>query len=105
MVDVNAPAKASGPRAVWRCPLIENMAVSPDQQGQGLGSLFLAKADDRARALGFSQIRLYTDEQMHENLEFYARHGYVRTHDATEDGFNRVYFLRTVHPARSDDRS
>jgi N-acetylglutamate synthase-like GNAT family acetyltransferase len=74
--------------------LLENIAVRPDQQGQGIGSTLLAIADRRARDLGLSEVRLYTNEKMTENLTYYPRHGYVRTHSAAEDGFRRVYFTR-----------
>jgi N-acetylglutamate synthase-like GNAT family acetyltransferase len=74
--------------------LLENVAVRPDQQGHGIGSALLAVADRRASELGLSEVRLYTNEKMTENLAYYSRRGYVRTHSATEHGFRRVYLTR-----------
>jgi hypothetical protein len=49
---------------------------------------------------GVTEVRLYTNEAMTENLSFYPRHGYRETGRAVQDGFRRVYFSKTV---RQDD--
>jgi GNAT superfamily N-acetyltransferase len=72
--------------------LLENVAVLPAAQGHGIGSRLLALAEDRARALGLTEIRLYTNEAMTENLAYYPRHGYAETHGGEQDGFRRVFF-------------
>lgn len=74
--------------------LLDNIAVSPTAQGAGIGARLLALADDYAREHGISEIRLYTNEAMTENLAYYPRHGYVETHRATEHGFHRVFFTK-----------
>ena len=33
---------------------------------------------------------------MTENLTYYARHGYRETHRATQDGYRRVFFTKSV---------
>jgi ribosomal protein S18 acetylase RimI-like enzyme len=76
--------------------LLENVAVHPDAQGRGVGSLLLRVADDEASAAGYPEIRLYTNEAMTENLAYYPRHGYVETHRAEGDGFRRVYFRKRL---------
>lgn len=76
--------------------LLENVAVDPVQQGTGLGAALLAFADERARALGLPEVRLYTNEMMTENLTYYPRRGYVETHREVEDGFNRVFFTKRL---------
>jgi ribosomal protein S18 acetylase RimI-like enzyme len=76
--------------------LLENVAVHPDAQGRGVGSLLLRVADDEASAAGCPEIRLYTNEAMTENLAYYPRHGYVETHRAEDDGFRRVYFRKRL---------
>ena len=76
--------------------LIENIAVSPDMQGSGLGSTLLAEAERIAHGIGGDEVRLYTNEAMVENLAFYARRGYVETHRAEEEGYRRVYFSKRV---------
>jgi ribosomal protein S18 acetylase RimI-like enzyme len=56
--------------------LIENLAVAPAQQGRGYGKHLMAHAETLARALGFGEIRLYTNKLFAENIAFYARLGY-----------------------------
>jgi len=36
-------------------------------------------------------VRLYTNVAMTENLAMYAHMGFVETHRATKDGFQRAY--------------
>jgi len=76
--------------------LIENVAVSPAVQGAGLGSLLVAKAEDQATVAGKTTVRLYTHETMTENIDFYARRGFVETHRSTEHGFTRVFMSKQL---------
>ena len=76
--------------------LIENIAVQPSAQRRGIGSRLLELAEDEARAQGLSEIRLYTNEGMTENLAFYPRHGYRETRRAEENGFRRVFFSKRL---------
>ena len=80
--------------------LLETVAVAPGAQGSGYGRLLLERAERDAVELGVSEVRLYTNEAMTENLSFYPRHGYRETGRALQDGFRRVYFSKTV---RNDD--
>jgi len=83
--------------------LIDNVAVSPERQGAGLGALLLARAETQARAAGVTTIRLYTHETMTENLDYYTRHGFVETHRTIEHGFRRVFMSKQLggqHPAQ-----
>lgn len=84
--------------------LLENIAVSPAVQGQGVGSRLLALAEDLARKHGLCDVRLYTNEAMTENLAYYPRRGYRETHRAEQNGFRRVFFRKDVGaPARHRD--
>jgi GNAT superfamily N-acetyltransferase len=74
--------------------LLENVAVVPAAQGRGVGTRLLAFAEERARALGLQEIRLYTNAAMTENIAYCTRHGDTETHRAEEYGFNRVFFSR-----------
>ncbi len=56
--------------------LIENLAVSPACQGLGLGKMLMAHVEGLAAALGFAEVRLYTNKLFAENIAFYARLGY-----------------------------
>ena len=76
--------------------LLENVAVRPGAQGDGLGRQLLAHAEREAVRLGFGEIRLYTNTAMTENLAYYPRRGYVETHRAEADGFHRVFFTKSL---------
>jgi GNAT superfamily N-acetyltransferase len=56
--------------------LIENLAVAPSFQRQGLGRFLLRHAEHLARRLGKPRIRLYTNQRFAENILFYERNGY-----------------------------
>ena len=56
--------------------LIENVAVSPSHQGQGLGTRLMAQAEAVARGLGHGRIWLYTNQRFEENIRLYSRLGY-----------------------------
>ena len=49
--------------------LVENVAVSPSFQGRGLGRKLMAHAETLADAMGFSVIRLYTNQRFAENID------------------------------------
>jgi GNAT superfamily N-acetyltransferase len=76
--------------------LLENVAVLPSKQGRGIGTLLLDLAEQQARLHGLREVRLYTNEAMTENLAYYPSRGYVETHRAQQDGFNRVYFHKAL---------
>jgi N-acetylglutamate synthase-like GNAT family acetyltransferase len=76
--------------------LLETIAVAPGAQGSGYGRLLLDRAECDATELGLTEVRLYTNEAMTENLTFYPRHGYRETGRAVQDGYRRVYFSKTV---------
>ncbi len=76
--------------------MIENVAVAPTAQGRGYGRTLLAHAEQQAHALGLSQLRLYTNAAMTENLALYPRIGYVEVDRRSEDGFERVYFTKDL---------
>lgn len=76
--------------------LIENVAVSPNAQGGGVGSRLLTLADDQARERGLREVRLYTHEAMTENQQYYRRRGYQETHRSGDSGFERVFFTKSL---------
>ena len=76
--------------------LIENIAVDPDRQGEGLGCAMLSLAESRARQEGLSTLRLYTNAAMTENLAFYPRRGYEEVERRSEAGFERVFFAKSI---------
>jgi ribosomal protein S18 acetylase RimI-like enzyme len=76
--------------------LLENVAVRPSAQGTGLGSRLLALAEQEAARRGLTEIRLYTNVAMTENLAFYPRRGYTLTHRAEQDGYQRAFFSKQL---------
>jgi N-acetylglutamate synthase-like GNAT family acetyltransferase len=77
---------------------IENVAVHPRYQGQGIGRRMLAFAEAEAFYNDLDKLFLYTNVQMNENLDFYLSLGFVETQRITEDGFERVYFEKKLAP-------
>ena len=75
---------------------VDNVAVSPAAQGLGLGRRLLDHAAEWASAAGHDELRLYTNEAMTENLAYYPRLGFVETHRAVGDGYDRVYFTKRL---------
>jgi GNAT superfamily N-acetyltransferase len=85
--------------------LLENIAVTPAAQGRGIGTRLMGFVEDEARRLGLAEIRLYTHVTMTENIAYYGRRGYVETHRATDQGFTRVFFRKSVNPTLTNGRS
>jgi phosphoribosylglycinamide formyltransferase 1 len=56
--------------------LVVNMAVSPDRQGNGIGSFLLRHAEQTARSPGLDEIQPYTNAAVASNLDFFGRRGY-----------------------------
>ncbi len=76
--------------------LLEDVAVAPQAQGLGVGGRLLWLAEEQACARGLREVRLYTNEAMTENLAYYLRRGYSETHQATQNGFRRVFFTKLL---------
>jgi GNAT superfamily N-acetyltransferase len=74
--------------------LIENVAVRPDRQGRGLGRALMRFAEEHARRAGLSEVTLYTNARMTENLRFYPALGYAETGRGVQDGFDRVFYRK-----------
>ncbi len=79
--------------------LLDNIAVRPDRQGQGLGRRLIAFAEEQARRLGHSEVRLYTHEKMTENIALYTRLGFVETGRGQQAGYHRVFMTKRLDVA------
>lgn len=75
---------------------VENVAVDPAHQGQGVGRALLHFADGAACQAGLGMLELYTNAKMTENLALYTRLGFQETGRRIEDGFDRVYFRKVL---------
>jgi ribosomal protein S18 acetylase RimI-like enzyme len=76
--------------------LIENVAVEPARQSQGIGQALMAHAERRAGELGLGELRLYTHVKMTENRALYARLGYREDEERVEEGFARVFMSKRL---------
>jgi ribosomal protein S18 acetylase RimI-like enzyme len=86
--------------------LLENVAVSPDARGRGLGRALIAHVETMARAAGARSVDLYTHARMTANRRLYPALGYVETDRRVEEGLDRVFFrkvLRDGEAAQSSD--
>jgi GNAT superfamily N-acetyltransferase len=76
--------------------MVDNVAVDPDSQGQGLGPTLLEFAERQARDRGVGELRLYTHELMTENIALYERLGWVEYDRLVSRGFARVFMRKQV---------
>ena len=77
--------------------LIYSVAVQPAIQKLGLGKRLMALAETEAKRQGYSQIRLYTNQLMAENILYYEALGYNVTSKEDFLGSTRVNMAKTVH--------
>ena len=75
---------------------VDNVAVGPRHQGRGLGRELVSYAEEKAAAYGLPEIRLYTNEKMHENLTVYARLGFEETGRGLDGGYRRVFMRKRL---------
>jgi len=76
--------------------LIENVAVRPDRQGEGIGQTLLAFAEAHARDSDRSAVRLYTHSAMASNVALYERLGYVATYRQPLDVGHLVHMRKDI---------
>jgi GNAT superfamily N-acetyltransferase len=76
--------------------LLDNVAVTPGQQGSGLGRRLLAFAEAEALRRGYREIRLYTHQTMIENQCLYSAIGYQESGRGTEAGYDRVFMRKRL---------
>lgn len=75
---------------------LENIAVDPQAQGNGVGHALISFVEQSAETGGCKAVELYTNEKMTENLTLYPKLGYEEIERRQEDGFNRVYFRKEI---------
>ena len=76
--------------------LLDNVAVLPSRQGEGIGRSLMLHAEAEARRLGYDCIDLYTHELMTENFAMYLRNGYEEVERRVERGFPRIYMRKRL---------
>lgn len=75
---------------------VENIAIDPRFQGRGLGRQLMAFVEQRAQEAQLSEIRLYTNELMTENLHFYSKLGFAEEDRRVQDGYRRVFLRKKL---------
>jgi ribosomal protein S18 acetylase RimI-like enzyme len=75
---------------------VENVAVAPERQGEGVGRALLDHAEVQARIDGLSELRLHTNVAMRENINIYRHLGWEEYDRRDEHGFVRVYMRKRV---------
>jgi len=75
---------------------LENVAVQPALAGQGIGGALIRYVEKYAQAQGYAAVELYTNIAMTENLLMYPALGYRETGRRSEDGFERVFFRKSL---------
>lgn len=78
--------------------LIENVAIAPAFQRQGLGGRLVEHAEGVARSLRLPELRLYTNARFAGNVEFYRRHGYAVDREEPFKGGITVHMSKVVAP-------
>ncbi len=94
-----ADAAIVGVLVMWAEPdhfYVDSIAVDLKMQGRGIAAIFLELAEEAAVASGRDEIRLYTNEVMASNIDYYLRRGFVETHRSVDNGYRRVYFTRKL---------
>lgn len=78
---------------------IDTVAALPMQQGKGVGRALLTFAEGEARRRGYKSIYLCTNSKMTENQDFYPKIGYIEYERKHDDGYERVFYSKTLAPA------
>jgi ribosomal protein S18 acetylase RimI-like enzyme len=76
--------------------LLDNVAVDPAAQGDGIGRRLVGFAEREAARRGYREIRLYTHVAMAANVAYYQRLGWSETHRATVDGYQRIFMRKEI---------
>jgi GNAT superfamily N-acetyltransferase len=85
--------------------LIVNVAVVPAQRGRGHGRALMAHAEEVARSLNLSEMRLYTNALFAENLRLYSRLGYRVDREEQHPQFGVTVYMSKRLGAIADEHS
>ncbi|MFE3035604.1 GNAT family N-acetyltransferase [Streptomyces canus] len=75
---------------------LDNIAVRPDAQRQGVGGRLLRFVEAHARALGLPEVRLFTNAMMWENQEIYPKFGYEVVERRVDGPYDRVHYRKRL---------
>ena len=74
---------------------LENIAVLPAHSRRGIGRALIAHLESRLAAYR-TEYHLYTNSAMTRNIRWYQQLGFEEVGRATQDGFSRVFFRKTL---------
>ena len=77
---------------------IENVAVHPDAQGNGLGKALLARAEAKATDARLPETRLLTNAAFEVNIALYEKTGYVITRSEPFMGGTTIHMTKRLAP-------
>lgn len=80
---------------------LDNIAIDPAAQGQGVGGRLLAAVETWLLARA-DRYRLYTNVKMTANIAWYRRAGFAETGRHRVNGFDRVYFEKRLSRSPKD---
>ena len=72
---------------------VGKMAVSPKQQGRGIGRRLMQAAEAFARQSGLGALELETRIELTENHETFAALGFVKVSEGAHPGYDRTTFI------------
>ncbi|MBA1144842.1 GNAT family N-acetyltransferase [Mesorhizobium neociceri] len=75
---------------------IENVCVTPQAQGRGIGRLLLERAEQKALEAGRPELRLLTNGAFAANVLLYKRHGYTIDREEPFMGGVTVYMSKRL---------
>ena len=76
--------------------LIENVAVASRRHRQGIGRALIAYAEVVAKAAGYREVRLYTNQRFEANMQFYLKLGYAIDREETSELGVTVYMSKRL---------
>ncbi|MFE7844462.1 GNAT family N-acetyltransferase [Microbacterium sp. NPDC057407] len=77
--------------------LIGRLAIAPDVQGRGIGSMLLEAVENRGREAGCREAELFTGSLSEANIRLYERTGYRESGRVEEDeGIEQVFLRKTL---------
>lgn len=81
---------------------VKRMFVRPEVRGSGLAAALLAAAEEAARDLGATTVRLDTRLDLVEARALYLRHGFVEVPAFNEGDYAEVWYAKRLAAPRRD---
>ena len=83
--------------------LVGRIAIAPDQQGHGIGTLLLGAVERRGLEAGATEAELFTGSLSEANMRLYHREGYAESQRVPSDGgIEEVYMRKRLDVDRPD---